>query len=62
MGCARKLRAVLWVEVVPRVRGGRTVSSVAAYFDLVTDEGRLFYGAGSARGAPGAHRFGSPTG
>ncbi|HYY53435.1 MAG TPA: methyltransferase domain-containing protein [Myxococcales bacterium] len=44
LGCARKLRAALWVQVVPRVRGGRTVSSVAAYFDLVTDEGRLFYG------------------
>ena len=26
------------------VRGRRTAASVAAYFDLITDEGRLFYG------------------
>src|SRR2546430_3227793 len=26
------------------VRGRRTAAGVAAYFDLITDEGRLFYG------------------
>jgi cyclopropane fatty-acyl-phospholipid synthase-like methyltransferase len=44
VGCARKLRAVA-AMALPFVLGRRrTARSVGAYFDLITDDGRLFYG------------------
>ena len=43
-GCARKLRAAVGMGLPALVGGGRTARSVGAYFDLITDEGRLFYG------------------
>jgi O-methyltransferase StaMB len=43
-GCARKLQAALGVGLPALVGGGRSARSVGAYFDLITDEGRLFYG------------------
>jgi cyclopropane fatty-acyl-phospholipid synthase-like methyltransferase len=43
-GCARKLWAAVWVWLSVLVVGRRTAGSVGAYFDLITDEGRLFYG------------------
>jgi O-methyltransferase StaMB len=43
-GCARKARAALWMGLPVLVTGRRTARSVGAYFDLITDEGRLFYG------------------
>src|SRR3954463_7916104 len=43
-GCARKLRAAVGMSVPRLVRGRRTAGSVGAYFDLITDDGRLFYG------------------
>src|SRR6266498_2993293 len=43
-GCARKLRAAVWVGLPDLVAGRRTAQSVGAYFDLITDDGRLFYG------------------
>src|SRR5947208_3556113 len=43
-GCARKLRAAVGVGLPVLVGGGRSARSVGAYFDLITDEGRLFYG------------------
>src|SRR6266516_2789645 len=43
-GCARKVRAVVWMGLPLLVGGRRSARSVGAYFDLITDEGRLFYG------------------
>jgi len=43
-GCARKLSAAARMALPPLVRGRRTAAGVAAYFDLITDDGRLFYG------------------
>jgi O-methyltransferase StaMB len=43
-GCARKLRAAVRVGLPALMGGGRSARSVGAYFDLITDEGRLFYG------------------
>jgi O-methyltransferase StaMB len=43
-GCARKFRAAVWMGLPVLVAGRRTAQSVGAYFDLITDEGRLFYG------------------
>ncbi len=43
-GCVRKLSAAIRMALPVLVRGRRTAASVAAYFDLITDEGRLFYG------------------
>jgi cyclopropane fatty-acyl-phospholipid synthase-like methyltransferase len=43
-GCARKLRAAAAMSVPVIVHGHRTARSVGAYFDLITDDGRLFYG------------------
>ena len=43
-GCARKVRAAVWMGLPVLVAGRRTAQSVGAYFDLITDEGRLFYG------------------
>ena len=44
VGCARKVRAAA-VMGLPIILGGRrTARSVGAYFDLITDDGRLFYG------------------
>jgi cyclopropane fatty-acyl-phospholipid synthase-like methyltransferase len=43
-GCARKLRAAVAMGLPALVGGRRTARSVGAYFDLITDEGRLFYG------------------
>ncbi len=43
-GCARKLWAATEMGLPLIVRGHRTARSVGAYFDLITDDGRLFYG------------------
>jgi O-methyltransferase StaMB len=43
-GCARKLRAAVSVGLPALVGGRRSARSIGAYFDLITDEGRLFYG------------------
>jgi cyclopropane fatty-acyl-phospholipid synthase-like methyltransferase len=43
-GCARKLRAAATMGLPVMVSGRRTARSVGAYFDLITDDGRLFYG------------------
>jgi cyclopropane fatty-acyl-phospholipid synthase-like methyltransferase len=43
-GCARKLSAATRMALPPLVRRRRTAAGVAAYFDLITDDGRLFYG------------------
>src|SRR6266508_5692235 len=42
--CARKLGAVTRLALPLMLTGRRTAGGVAAYFDLITDEGRLFYG------------------
>jgi cyclopropane fatty-acyl-phospholipid synthase-like methyltransferase len=44
MACARKLGAAIGMGVPMIVRGKRTARSVGAYFDLITDDGRMFYG------------------
>lgn len=43
-GCARKLVAAAGMGLPVMVCGRRTARSVGAYFDLITDDGRLFYG------------------
>lgn len=43
-GCARKLVAATRAGLPPLIRRRRTAPGVAAYFDLITDDGRLFYG------------------
>jgi cyclopropane fatty-acyl-phospholipid synthase-like methyltransferase len=43
-GCVRKLRAAVAMGLPLVIRGRRTAWSVGAYFDLITDDGRLFYG------------------
>jgi hypothetical protein len=43
-GCARKLSAAVRKELPVMVTGRRTAASVGAYFDLITDAGRRFYG------------------
>lgn len=43
-GCARKVSAVVRMGLPVLAGGGRTAQSVGAYFDLITDDGRLFYG------------------
>jgi len=43
-GCARKLRAAAGMGLPVIVGRRRTARSVGAYFDLITDDGRLFYG------------------
>jgi cyclopropane fatty-acyl-phospholipid synthase-like methyltransferase len=40
----RKLRAAVWMGLPVLVAGRRTAQSVGAYFDLITDDARLFYG------------------
>jgi cyclopropane fatty-acyl-phospholipid synthase-like methyltransferase len=42
--CARKLSAATRMTVSVKLRGRRTARGVGAYFDLITDEGRRFYG------------------
>ena len=44
IGCFRKLRAAAAMRLPLVVRGRRTARSVGAYFDLITRDGRLFYG------------------
>ena len=44
LGCARKVRAAAGMGLPVALRGRRTARSVGAYFDLITDDGRLFYG------------------
>jgi O-methyltransferase StaMB len=44
VGCMRKVRAAVVAGVPVLLLDRRTVGSVGAYFDLITDEGRLFYG------------------
>src|SRR5205085_366538 len=43
-GCARKVSAAARMALPAVVLGRRTAAGVAAYFDLITDDGRLFYG------------------
>lgn len=43
-GCFRKFFAALGMIIPPLLTGRRTNASVAAYFDLITDDGRKFYG------------------
>jgi cyclopropane fatty-acyl-phospholipid synthase-like methyltransferase len=43
-GSARKLWAASRMALPVLVRGRRTATGVAAYFDLITDDARLFYG------------------
>jgi O-methyltransferase StaMB len=42
--CIRKVRAAAAMHAPVAIRGRRTARSVGAYFDLITREGRLFYG------------------
>jgi 27-O-demethylrifamycin SV methyltransferase len=42
--CFRKVRAAATMHAPLAVRRRRTARSVGAYFDLITSEGRLFYG------------------
>jgi O-methyltransferase StaMB len=44
VACARKLSWATRMTLPVVFRGRRTAGGVAAYFDLITDEGRLFYG------------------
>jgi len=43
-GCARKIMAAIRMSLAPLIMRRRTNRSVGAYFDLVTDDGRMFYG------------------
>jgi cyclopropane fatty-acyl-phospholipid synthase-like methyltransferase len=43
-GSARKLWAAIRLALPVLVRGRRTAAGVGAYFDLITDDARLFYG------------------
>jgi hypothetical protein len=43
-GSARKLSAAIRLVLPVLVRGRRTAAGVGAYFDLITDDARLFYG------------------
>src|SRR5262245_25894508 len=43
-GCARKLWAGVRMGVPPLFLRRRTAGGVGAYFDLITDEARRFYG------------------
>jgi O-methyltransferase StaMB len=43
-GCARKLSALARMSAPLLLRGRRTAAGVGAYFDLVTDDSRRFYG------------------
>jgi cyclopropane fatty-acyl-phospholipid synthase-like methyltransferase len=43
-GSARKLSAAIRLALPILVRGRRTAAGVGAYFDLITDDARLFYG------------------
>ena len=43
-GSARKLSAVIRLALPVLVRGRRSGAGVGAYFDLITDDARLFYG------------------
>ena len=42
--CRRKLGAAVGMALPLVLRGRRTARSVGAYFDLITDDGRMFYG------------------
>ena len=42
--CVRKVRAATGMALPMMLTGRRTAGGVAAYFDLITDEGRRFYG------------------
>lgn len=44
IGCARKILAAIRMNVPLLVLRRRTNRSVGAYFDLITDDGRMFYG------------------
>jgi cyclopropane fatty-acyl-phospholipid synthase-like methyltransferase len=44
VGCARTLSAAIRTVLPVLIRGRRTAAGVAAYFDLITDDGRRFYG------------------
>lgn len=44
VGCARKIAAAIRMQLPMFALGRRTNASVGAYFDLITDDARLFYG------------------
>ena len=44
IGCTRKIIAGIRMNAAPLIMRRRTNRSVGAYFDLVTDDGRMFYG------------------
>jgi cyclopropane fatty-acyl-phospholipid synthase-like methyltransferase len=44
IGCVRKIIAAIRMNVAPLIMRRRTNRSVGAYFDLITDDGRMFYG------------------
>jgi O-methyltransferase StaMB len=44
VACVRKVRAASGMSLPLILRGRRTARSVGAYFDLITEDGRLFYG------------------
>lgn len=43
-GCARKIISAILMQLPLMTIGRRTNRSVGAYFDLITDDGRMFYG------------------
>jgi len=43
-GCARKIISAIRMQLPLLTIGRRTNASVGAYFDLITDDGRMFYG------------------
>src|SRR2546423_8364149 len=43
-GCARRVSAATRMALPLMLKGRRTAAGVAAYFDLITDDGRLFSG------------------
>lgn len=44
VGCARKILAALKMKLPSMIVRRRTNASVGAYFDLITDDARMFYG------------------
>ncbi len=44
IGCARKIAQAIHMQLPMMLLGRRTNRSVGAYFDLITDDARMFYG------------------
>ena len=44
LGCLRKLKSVMMMTLPVWILGRRTNKGVGAYFDLITEDARLFYG------------------